>query len=51
MSNEKKSNESPPRVQPKDEIALLKEHLEEARQATKQAMDRQRGELEELTGE
>lgn len=31
MSNEKKSSESPPRVEQKDEIALLKEHLEEAR--------------------
>jgi hypothetical protein len=35
MSNDKKSNDSPPRVQQKDEIALLKEHLEEARQGTK----------------
>lgn len=51
MSNDKKSNDSPQRVQQKDEIALLKEHLEEARQGTKQAMDRQRAELEELTGE
>jgi len=51
LSNDKKSSDSPPRTQIKDEVTLLKEHLEEARQATRLAMDRQRQEMEDLTGE
>ena len=40
LSNDKKSSDSPPRTQIKDEVTLLKEHLEEARQATCLAMER-----------
>jgi hypothetical protein len=40
LSNDKKSSDSPPRTQIKDEVTLLKEHLEEARQATRLAMER-----------